>query len=278
MWLPLSLGLWLLASCTFSGGGEGHDGDADDGMVDSLDTDSLAYDPYLVDDEEVPQGVDELFDDFMYTFTTNRHLQMQRVAFPLNIKQDNGEVERIDRRSWAGTFDFMQGDYYTVLFNNAEQIDIEKSTDLQNVQVERIDLNEGKITSYDFSRQDGRWMLAQGRHGRVEDDALHDFLNFYGRFCTDSVYMAESIAQPLEFSLMDPEDEENYITGTIDVDQWSAFDIELPSGVITNMRYGQTYDNPNHMVLQKCAGASGSYEVFTFAKENGHWRLVKYEN
>ena len=121
-------------------------------------------------------------------------------------------------------------------------------------------------------------MLADLNDNSFAEDELSDFLTFYAHFSVDSVFQAESIAQPLTIRMMDPDDELGVIDGTIDALQWSIFCPDVPEGVISNIRYGQSYDNPRHIVLQKCGISNGMQELFTFDKTGGRWRLTAYEN
>jgi len=129
---------------------------------------------------------------------------------------------------------------------------------------------------YDFQRRDRRWMLTAIRSQGLAENELADFLVFYARFSSDTLFQQQCIAQPLRLSVFDPE-EDDYIEGTIDARQWRSFCPEVPATVVTNVIYGQVY-RPDHMVLQKCGSASGMQELFTFQRERGGWRLTSYEN
>ena len=106
---------------------------------------------------------------------------------------------------------------------------------------------------------------------------LSDFLSFYARFCSDSIFQSQSIADPLHISLQDSEDEDEIINGIIDADQWQTFCPEVPSGIISNIRKGQTYGG-HRIVMRKSGLSNGLQEIFTFNKERTGWRLTRYEN
>ena len=53
-----------------------------------------------------------------------------------------------------------------------------------------------------------------------------DFLAFYQRFATDSLYQRSHVADPVEFRTYDSETFEE-ISGVVDVDQWFAFRPDL---------------------------------------------------
>ena len=128
-----------------------------------------------------------------------------------------------------------------------------------------------------FQREEGRWRLDAIHEETFTEDDLCDFLDFYARFCTDSLFQAQSIADPLRIVLQDPDDEEGSIDGIIDADQWQTFRPEIPSGIISNIRKGQNY-NGHRVVLRKSGLSNGLQEVFTFTKERTGWHLTKYEN
>lgn len=230
------------------------------------------------DSQPLPKSVDELFDDFIFNFANNKRLQLERIRFPLTVTEADGSSHTLARGQWKHEFLFMQQDYYTVLFDNAEQMELEKSTDREQVDVEWIQLEEHKVKTYHFSRLSGLWMLVGESMHTFEHYGIADFLIFYQRFATDSVFQREHIAKPLRYMTADPDDDFEYIEGTLDVDQWFAFRPYMPAGTITNIRYGQEYTDPNTMLLLKRGIANGLLDIFTFEKSGRHWSLTSYEN
>ncbi len=224
------------------------------------------------------EHLDVNFDDFMFSFIRSRQLQRERVSNDIYVYDDEGNEVALRRTDLREAFSFLNGEYYTVLYGDVAQIEEEKNSQSDMVDVERIDLDLYHVTTYTFLQEKGKWMLADLADNSFEEDELSDFLTFYAHFSEDSVFQAESIAQPLSIKMMDPDDELGYIDGTIDALQWSIFCPDVPAGVISNIRYGQSYANPRHMVLQKCGISNGMQELFTFDKTGGRWRLTAYEN
>ena len=234
-----------------------------------------------IDQEEVEQEaeyeyMDSDFDDFMFTFVRNYKLQRQRVKYPLHLISavSDSVLYYLNCRE---EFSFLASDFYTILYGSSEQIEEVKGIGEDSVCVERIDLDALSVNRYDFKRLNGKWMLTGIQQEAVSENELSEFLNFYSKFSTDSTYQLSRIAQPLNFGMIDPEDEGNYIEGTLDAQQWFAFCPEVPQGIISNIRYGQHY-SPSQIVLQKCEMASGMEEVFTFQKLSDGWMLTSYEN
>ena len=233
----------------------------------------------LGEEEDVVEEarMDELFDDFMFTFIHNRRLQRERVVYPLPRTDGSDKAEMIHKLDCTREFAFMDGDFYTVLYGNSLQIEEQKERSHDRVLVERILLDSLSMQVYDFERRDGKWVLAAIRSQDLHVGELSDFLTFYARFSADSLFQQQSIAQPLSYSMIDSDGDDSYIEGTLDASQWVSFGAEMPRGEITNIRYGQTY-NPHHVVMQKCGLADGMQELFTFEKRGRTWRLVAYEN
>lgn len=251
--------------------------------VEKPDTAEFAIDTveWQMEEEEnqpLPRNVDELFDDFIFNFAHNKRLQLERIQFPLTVTEADGERRTITRKQWKHEYLFMQQDFYTVLFNDANQMEFEKSTDREEVQVEWIGLEEHTVKSCHFRRLSGLWMLVDERMHTFDGYDIADFLRFYGRFATDSVFQRESLARPLHYVTADPDDDFDTIEGTLDADQWFAFRPQMPAGTITNIRYGQAYSDPNRMLLLKSGISNGLVDIFTFRKIGGRWRLVSYEN
>ena len=145
------------------------------------------------------------------------------------------------------------------------------------VNLQRINLNDGTIRNFRFLRKEGHWRLDAIREATFDDDDLSDFLSFYAHFCTDSIFQNQSIADPLRISISDSEEDDESMDGINEADRWQTFCPEVPSGIISNIRKGQSYGG-HRIVLRKSGLSNGLQEVFTFTKERNGWRLTKYEN
>lgn len=250
---------------------------ADDVEADTLWADTLdAQDELLCIEDET--HLDENFMDFLFSFARSRRLQRERICFPLPKIGSAGDTLMLQQADWNPDFSWMEQDYYTILYNSMEQIEEVKDSMPVQVMVEIYNLPSLGLTSYDFERREGRWNLVEQKELFIQQSDLSDFLVFYRHFSTDSLFQMSSIEQPLHFSYLDPEDEMTVVDGTIDVEQWPSFCPEVPSGIITNVRGGQTYRNPNRMVLQKCGQGNGLMEVFTFEKSGQRWMLTSYDS
>lgn len=228
--------------------------------------------------QPLPKAMDELFDDFIFNFARNKHLQRTRIRFPLPVTEADGRRHTIDSRAWNHEYLFMQQDYYTVFFNDIAQLELEKRTDCEAVQVEWIAPLERTVKTYCFRRIRGMWMLEAEQWQTFEHYDMADFFTFYQHFATDSVFQRQCLARPLRYVTPDPDDDFSSMEGTLEPDQWFIFCPQLPEGVLTNIRYGQTYDNPRRMVMLKRGIANGMMDILSFEKTGRRWRLVSYEN
>lgn len=255
---------------------------AEDVLADSLsDEDSLEEDELsdeAVDEElQLPSNADMLFDDFVFVFIQSRKVQLERVRFPFP-EICGKDTTWIPRERWRHKTLYLNSDEYTVFYNNSEQMEEEKSTALNHVDVEHLLVKEKLLDTYHFERIKGKWWMVEKTRQPLSDSPLAGFLNFYYRFATDSVYRYDHITDPLEYVAPDPEDEFEMIKGTIDKVQWQAFGPVLPYRHLTNIRYGQTYSNPNRMVVVMRGTANGMMDILTFHRQNGEWKLVSYES
>ena len=229
-------------------------------------------------EEELSDRADELFDDFIFDFARLRKVQSERVSFPL-LSVVRGDTVWIMREQWTHEPLFMDQDYYTVFYNNEEQMELEKRTDLNRVDVEQILLADRVVRTCCFERLDGEWMLTrETERDFLPSEPLDAFMDFYQQFVTDSDFQQRRVADPLRYITTDLEDDFGTVEGTLDNEQWNAFKPHLPSGVITNIRYGQTYDDPRNMIMVKAGISNGLMDIFDFGKKNGKWMLVSYEN
>lgn len=88
-------------------------------------------------EEPKPTEADESFDDFIYNFASDDELQRQRVKFPLSY-YNGDEPSKIDKKYWKHDDLFTKQNYYTLLFDREEDMDLVGDTTLTSVQVEWI--------------------------------------------------------------------------------------------------------------------------------------------
>ena len=150
-----------------------------------------------------------------------------------------GDLLEIGRKRFAGQTDTYEyysfcsaiGDYlslihiYTVLFDKAEDMEMEKDTGLTSVKIEWIYLKKGKIKRYSFERLKGLWKLEAIDFADMPraDTGKEDFFEFYERFANDSVFQLARLHEPLKFVTSDPEDEFQILETTLEAGQWFAF-------------------------------------------------------
>lgn len=232
------------------------------------------------EEEQMPENADGTFDDFLFNFIRSNKLQKERVKFPLPVIMEDGSRQFMNEGDWTDEFYFLaESDYYTILWNTEKQIEEEKRDTAENVvSVEHILLVSQEVRRYDFQRKKGKWMLVRLRYVPFDDGNVGDFLKFYSQFAADSLYREAHIAKYLAVSLMDPVDDMERIEGSIEREQFPIFCPDVPNVSISNIRYGQPYNDSTRMILQKTSAGNEMQEIFTFAKHGKDWKLVKYEN
>ena len=251
-------------------------------MVDSAavaraDSAALADSLRRIEEEEVkPVRADELFEDFMYNFSSDARFQRRRVVFPLEF-HDADTVYRIERKYWKQDTTFNRSNTYYILFDRESDLDLEGDTSLNAVRVEWVYLNTMMEKTYLFERVRGAWMLS-----RIDlkplADADEDFTGFYRRFVTDSLFQSRHVANPLEFVTVDPDDEFSILHTTLGVSEWFAFRPELPDDVLPNIDYGQQNDGASTSKVIKLNGSDGYSAILYFHKRRGECMLYKFED
>ncbi len=247
-------------------------------MVDSarLQPDSLQQP--VEDESPKPIEADELFDDFIFNYASDDALQRQRTIFPLPYYKDDTPV-KIEKKYWEHDYLFSQQSYYTLLFDREEDMDMVGDTALTSVQVEWVYLKTRMIKKYYFERIKGAWMLEAINLRKIEKGENEDFVDFYARFVTDSVYQSKHIHTPLKFITIDPDDEFSILETTLDLNQWYAFRPVLPTDRLSNINYGQKNEDQSTTKILKVNGIGNGYStVFYFRKKRGEWELYKYED
>jgi len=262
--ISFSVLLVLLASC----GGQKAGGSEED-SADSLMADTLA-----VQADTMPRAADELFDDFIFNFTANRKLQMERVAFPLPVV-DGTHQQTISRGQWKMERFFMQQDYYTLLFDSEAHMEVVKDTTVSHAIVEKIYFDKQSVRQYVFDRRQGIWMLTRIQTRPISEMSNATFLNFYHQFATDKAFQQSHLAASVQFVGPDPDDDFSQMEGIITPDTWEAFAPELPSTMIYNIIYGEPTKEGNTMIFLLRGIANGLEMDMTFRRIGDKWKLTK---
>jgi hypothetical protein len=245
-----------------------------DSVADSIGCTPLDTLEQLLVETPPPKAMDELFDDFVFNFAANKKLQLTRIIFPLAVKKGDS-MERLDKGQWKMEHFFMRQGYYTLLFDNDEQMRMMKDTSINQAIVEKILLKKDLVKDYIFNRIRGTWMLREIRETPIAESVNASFLSFYQRFVTDKSFQTKSLNKAVTFVGPDPDDDFSMMEGIITPDTWEAFAPELPSKLIYNIVYGQ----PQHVESEKIfilRGIANGLELeLRFKKVNNRWLLMK---
>lgn len=248
--------------------------------VQAVVADTVPVELELVKDDPVPVTADESFADFFYNFASDEAFQLSRIVFPISYYKGE-EVIRTTREDW--TFDPLFSRYpaYTVLFDNEEDMEMEKDTTVHSVQIDWMYLEDRKIKRYYFERIDNVWYLeAINRENMpAASEDSEDFFSFYLRFSTDSVFQQQRLHDPLTFVTADPEDEFQIIETTLDAGQWFAFRPPLVQGWLSNVHYGQPdITDSRHKIVEFKGFGNGFNNALYFERRRNGWQLMKFED
>ena len=252
------------------------------GQIDSLkaDSDSVQADTSLVIEDVIPPSADESFADFFYNFASDEEFQLSRILFPVSTYKGD-KIVRIPKDEWTHDYLFSRDPAYTVLFDKEEDMEVEKDTSLQSVQVDLINLEKSQIRRYYFQRKAQSWFLEAINLQRLEHetDGEEDFMDFYRKFSSDSIFQAERLAEPLGFVTADPEDEFQILETTLEPGQWFAFRPPMTPGKLTNIHYGQKEElDVDTKVVEFKGFGNGFSNTLYFERRNSLWKLIRFED
>ena len=227
---------------------------------------------------EPPVTVDVLFDDFLFGFIDDPKFQRQRIQFPLLCK-DGDEEERINFDEWKQVNRFGTQEFYSVIYEREQDIELQKDTTLQSVDIEWISLQHDYVERFDFNRINGKWLLTEMQKECRENTPNGEFLDFYIHFVSDSIFQRNSLAEPLKLVLTPPEDEEDVGEEILSADEWFGMksDLPLPTDELINIDYGQASVSQNRKTLMMCGLSNGLQMKFRFNKDNDGWKLIEIE-
>lgn len=279
----LIIGICLLIGMVSCSGGK-KDSAAKEEPVESVDTiewmaDSV-YEEEVEEEPEVSVYAERSFADFLYNFATSEKFQLRRILFPLPYYMDN-KKDSIEKEEWVHDPLFSQQEFYSMLYDDLEDAELEKDTTSTSVRIEWIDLKKKKMKRYYFERLYGWWKLEAIDDATMpkEETGQEDFYEFYERFANDSLFQAERVADPLPFMAPDPDDDFQILETTIQKMQWFTFQPKLPDEFLTNINYGQRLDRDSRTRIIELRGfGNGFSNTLYFRCRNGEWKLTRFED
>ena len=246
----------------------------EDSVADSTDTVEIDTMELLITQTPMPRAADAMFDDFLFNFLANKRLQKERIVFPLRIFEGN-KVEQMEERQWQMEHLFMRQGYYTLLFNDEQQMALMKDTAVSEAIVEKILLAKNQVKDYMFRRIRGAWMLCEVRVNEVDQNVNASFLKFYQKFASDSAFQVKSLNETVQFVGPDPDDDFNMMEGVITADTWEAFAPTLPAKSIYNVIYGKPQEEGNNKIFLLRGVANGLELELRFKRAGDKWLLMK---
>ena len=252
-------------------------------VADSLPADSAAADSTeeIIAETPMPKAADELFDDFVFNFASNKKLQLERVDFPLPVYKNGELMKTVEKSKWRMERFFMRQGYYTLLFDSWKHMNVVKDTAVAHVVVEKIFFDIKTVQKFVFDRVRGEWRMKSICYEPIYKNSNANFLKFYERFATDSLFQIESMADEVKFTAPDPDDDFSTMTGWMMPGQWPDFKPALiPEGPIYNIIYGEQYPESNTKIFV-VRGISNGLEiemVFKRQKATGQWLLTEFSS
>ena len=233
----------------------------------------------IVEDPEPPQAVDELFDDFFFTFVSKPSFQLSRISFPLQCNKQEGQ-EEISREEWQQFSRFSTQDFFSVIYDADEDIRVQKDTSINCVSVEWIYLQDDYVEAYTFRRFQSKWIMKDINVSHISDLPNGDFLKFYAHFVSDSTAQVEAIKVPLKLTLTDDADEDYQHDTLLNLSDWMEMrpELPIPTQALVNIDYGQPNESNWHKNLLMEGVGNGLLIKFRFRKEYGEWKLFGIEN
>lgn len=232
----------------------------------------------LFEEKELPKAVDELFDDFFFTFASDTRFQNQRIRFPLRFKDENAEL-RLSKEEWHSYNRFCQTEFYSVIYEREKDLALQKDTAINEVCVQWIYLQDGYVEKYNFKRiPQGQWVLFDIEKSDVENAPNGEFVKFYAEFAADSVFQRAHIKTPISLHAK-PEGDEPENNSELSVDEWFVMkaDMPVPKEYLVTIDYGQVNYGIGKKNMLMEGVSNGLFVEFRFEKIDGEWKLYAIE-
>jgi len=241
-------------------------------VADSIESDSV---------QEVPKPIkaDETFDDFIFSFASDIKLQQKRIHFPLTFI--NGKsVSKIEQEFWKKDNLFTKQSFYTMIFDKESDMNLMTTTHLKSAKFEWFYMTTNKIKAYNFKREsNGAWMLNSITINSINSNQNENFLEFFHKFASDSIFQRSRIHEPLTFVTTDPDDDFSILETTMEINQWFAFSPDLPTVRLSNINYGQSNSEDSNTKIVTMKGlANGFSNTLYFKRQGNQWEFYKFED
>ena len=252
-------------------------------LAEEAELDSLMNEPVdtiqLFDEKILSKAVDELFDDFFFTFATDSRFQNQRIRFPLRFEDDEAEIT-LTKDDWHRYNRFGQQEFYSVIYEREVDLALQKDTAIHEVSVQWIYLQDGYVEKFNFKRiPEGQWVLFNIEKQDIADSPNGEFVNFYSKFIADSTYQRSCLATPISLQTTQYDDVEEEHTSSISADEWFEMksDMPFPKDVLVNINYGQVSTESSLKNVLMEGVSNGLFMNFKFEKHDGSWKLTKID-
>lgn len=222
-------------------------------------------------------AVDELFADFIYSFSTNRSFQFSRIDFPLQTSFNGKPRAAVNRIDWRFDKLYYKHSLHIIILDSERGIQALSGIKTDTVKLEQLLMKRRECRRYTFVRERSGWRLKLLSTIPIRTHRDAGFLTFYNRFATDSAFQQAHLAESIDFVTYDADNHYRKIEGVIDRDQWSAFRPELPANDIFATDYGLPLTG-NVRVVSVRGNSNGMSSMLKFRKRQGAWQLVKFEN
>ncbi len=242
-------------------------------LEDTVGTD-FSGDPY-------PMGLDGSFDDFVFAYAANKSFQAQRTDFPLLIlDNEKNDSVWLSRDEWQPDSLFTNKNFYTILYDKEEDMEIVSQPNLTKAEVEWIYLADKLTKVYHFTKENEIWMLRDITYDHLKEYHNEEFVQFYQKFATDTLFQSSRLADPLEYITSDPNDDFEILETSISHTDWENMRPIMPEGKLMNINYGQINDPASDMKIMAVKGiGTGFSNVFFFRmNEKEKWELFKFDD
>lgn len=267
--------LCLACSCA-------HNGTRQNNVVamDTTDSTEANNDTIGIDSAEVapPPAVDELFADFIYSFSTNHSFQYRRTDFPLKCYENGKQVKSINRIDWKFDRLYYKHSLHIIILDSERKLKHIFNYKPDTVKLEQLMFSRHKFKQYVFAKVKGNWRLLCLNTASISSHPDASFLTFYERFATDSAFQNRHLDETIDFATYDEDNHFTRIEGTIDGSQWSAFRPEIPANDVFCIDYGIGLGNTGVRVVSVRGNSNGMSSMYKFRETKTSWNLVKFEN
>lgn len=215
------------------------------------------------------EKVDTLFYDFFTKFMWDNEFQLNRVKYPINIKN---EIVN-ESKDWKNVSFYAADDYIPILSTDSiSTINNKSNSDTLTLNIINLGVS---ISKYNFKKIDNKWFLISIKEDNLKSINENEFLKYLTAFTVDTSFQLNHINFPVKYNHFDYENFDE-LTSEISKYEWSDFLVKNEFNKLFYVSTDNRLNNYRNIYLRGVD--NGIWVQYLFKKIDNNWRLTEFSD